>query len=149
MFGKLKNVCTKNQYMFHRNGTFSYLKKIHFSYLKMTYFSFLKMPDFRIWNGHFFVFAIDAFFVFEIGTIFVFVIDTFFGFEIATLFRIWKRHISYFKTAHFVFNNKKALWQSNMGNANIRNVKIRGQTGKYKHRKLEVKFLQFKFELTK
>ena len=102
MFGKLKNVCTKNQYMFHRNGTFSYLKKIHFSYLKMTYFSFLKMPDFRIWNGHFFVFATDTFLLFEIGTIFVFVIDTFFGFEIATFFGfengtfpISKLHISF------------------------------------------------------
>ena len=87
-----------------------------FSYLKTTYFSFLKMPDFRIWNWH------------------IFQIWNWHNFRICNwhIFRIWNCHISYFKTAHFVFHNKKALWQSNMGNAiirnvNIRNVKFRGQ----------------------
>ena len=87
----------------------------------MTHSSFLKMLDFCIWKGHFFVFAISTFFVFEIATFFVFENSTF---RICNwhIFRIWKQHISYFKTAHFVFDNKKATWQSNMGNDNIRNV---------------------------
>ena len=40
------------------------------------------------------------------------------------VFRIWRRHISYFKTAHFIFNNNNTSWQSKNENINIRNVNI-------------------------
>ena len=95
---------------------------------------------FRIWKRRtFFVFGKDTFLFFEnAGFSYLkwtlFRICNWHNFRICNwhIFRIWNCHISYFKTAHFVFHNKKALWQSNMGNAiirnvNIRNVKFRGQ----------------------
>ena len=94
-----------------KKAHFSYLKKTHFSYLKMTHFSFLKMPDFRICNWH--IFRIWNWHNFRICNWSIFRIWN------CHIFRVWKRHISCFKTAHFVLDNKKAWWQSNMGNVNI------------------------------
>ena len=79
---------------------------------EMDTFSYLPLPRiFRIWKWH--NFCICNWHIFRIWN--------------CHIFRVWKRHISCFKTAHFVLDNKKAWWQSNMGNVNTRNVKFRGQ----------------------
>ena len=121
------------------------------------------MQYYLIWNEHilFFIFEKDAFFVFENGTFLVFENARFsylkwtpfhiykwriFRIWNWHIFLIWKRHISYFKTAHFIFDNKKTLWQSNMGNVNIRNVNIWYVTfrGKRQTAKQVLKFQGFK-----
>ena len=103
-------------------------------------FSYLEMAHSRIWKGS--IFCIWKWHIFRICNWHIFCIWNWHNFRICNwhifriwnchILRIWKRHISYFKTAHFVFDIKKALWQSNVGNVNIRivnilNVKFRGQ----------------------
>ena len=119
-----------------------------FSNLKRHIFRTWKRRIFRIWKWHIFLFWKCRIFIFEMDTFSylplprIFRIWKWHNFCICNwhifriwnchIFRVWKRHISCFKTAHFVLDNKKAWWQSNMGNVNIwnvntRNVKFKGQ----------------------
>ena len=127
---------------------FSYLKWMYCRIWKRHIFRTWKRCIFRIWKWHIFLFWKCRIFVFEMDTFSylplprIFRIWKWHNFCICNwhifriwnchIFRVWKRHISCFKTAHFVLDNKKAWWQSNMGNVNIRNVntrnvKFRGQ----------------------
>ena len=144
-----------NTFFVFGNGTFSYLKKTDFRIWNECIFEFEKGTFFVLEKDAFFVFENDTFFFFENAgfpylkwTLFricnwrIFRIWNWHNFRICNwqifriwnchIFRVWKRHISCFKTAHFVLDNKKAWWQSNMGNVNTRNVntrnvKFRGQ----------------------
>ena len=104
-------VLEKDAFFVFENDTFFFFENAGFSYLKGTLFRICNWHIFRIWNWH--NFGICNWHIFRIWNFHI--------------FRVWKRHISCFKTAHFVLDNKKAWWQSNMGNVNTRNVKFRGQ----------------------
>ena len=117
-------------FVFENCKVFSFLKWRYLVFENET-FLYLKVPHFLIWNERIFVFEKDAFFIFENDTFlffenagYLYLKWTLFRICYRHIFRIWKRHISFFKAAHFGFDNKKAAWQNNMGNVNIRNVNI-------------------------